>query len=232
MRPPTVVRKLHPTALPAAALLHGLALGGLVIVAVPRSLPVPRPRAILAEFVTATQYKALLPVAEPAAPTPSVPQASLAAGDLPTPAADPEADPDFVVRADGLTAARHFHSGSILDRPENEALRQGIGQMLESEQMVQLCAIEAIEQLRLAQAATAPDAVVGYAFGALETDGLSLIAEGGAFRSEGEWYHLRYRCTVSPDRRDVTEFAFAAGRQIPHREWEDHFLNADDDWLN
>ncbi|QDZ13342.1 DUF930 domain-containing protein [Devosia ginsengisoli] len=48
----------------------------------------------------------------------------------------------------------------------------------------------------------------------------------------GSWFHFRYRCAVTPDIASVSAFEYAMGPAIPRDQWEEHFLNADDDWLN
>ena len=59
-----------------------------------------------------------------------------------------------------------------------------------------------------------------------------LDAPGGAVRSGGNWFHLRYHCAVAADIASVSAFEYALGAPIPPDQWEEHFLNGDDDGLD
>jgi len=130
-----------------------------------------------------------------------------------------------------MVRATDFYAARILADPANAEVRRNFGQLASSEQLVQLCNIEALEQLGRAQAGTKPDAVVGYAFGDLEVEGDTLVADGGAYRRQGKWFKLRFDCTARPDMTSVAAFDYALGGAIPRSQWEEHFLNADDEGL-
>jgi hypothetical protein len=51
-----------------------------------------------------------------------------------------------------------------------------------------------------------------------------LTAEGAAFRSEGKWYELAFKCRISPFRQKVEAFDFAIGGAMPKRDWSSHNL--------
>lgn len=131
-----------------------------------------------------------------------------------------------------MVEAREFFAGSILTDPANAEVRENFPLLARDEQVVQLCNIEALEQLRLAEGDFEPDALVGYAFGDLSVNQTVLDAEGGAFRSRGAWFHLRYHCAVSADVTAVSGFAYAIGDEVPESQWEEHFLNGSDEGLD
>lgn len=131
-----------------------------------------------------------------------------------------------------MVQAHDFYAAGILSDPANAEVRATFPLLASGEQVVQLCNMEALEQLRSSGVATDADALVGYAFDSPAVNENELRVEGGAFRSRGQWFHIRYRCTVSADRRGVGAFEYAVGAVVPPSEWEEHFLNADDDWLN
>ena len=131
-----------------------------------------------------------------------------------------------------MVEARQFFAGAILKNPANREVRENFPLLASDEQVVQLCNMEALDQLRLADDDLYADALVGYAFDSFAIAKTVLDAEGGAFRSKGRWFHLRYHCEVSPDVTAVSAFAYAIGDPVPEDQWEEHFLNAADDGLD
>lgn len=203
--------------LPASVVAHGLlALAALLLV--PRPLAPPEQRTIAVDIISPEQYAALLPpepVAEPIV------------------VAEPPAEPAETQQSEnGMVQAHDFYAADVLSDPANEEVRANFPLLAGSEQVVQLCNIEALEQLRSSGAASDPDVLVGYAFAGFAVDQDELRVEGGAFRSGGQWFHIRYRCTVMADMSGVRAFEYAVGDAVPPEQWEEHFLNADDDWLN
>lgn len=206
--------------LPLSLATHGVLVFALVWGVTPRQLQAPVLRAITVDLVSPEQVAAMVaPAAEPE-PTP-IPADVL-------PIAPPAAAP----AADGMVRATDFFAAGILADPANAEVRENFPLLASSEQVVQLCNMEALEQLRLTGREPTPDALVGYAFDSFSVNGTTLEAEGGAFRSGGEWFHLRYHCTVSADVTEVSAFEYAIGDRVPESQWEEHFLNGDDDWLN
>ncbi|MGD9737770.1 MAG: DUF930 domain-containing protein [Bauldia sp.] len=127
-----------------------------------------------------------------------------------------------------MTAATNLYAEAILADPANRRLRETMRTLEWSERIVQLCNIEGLEQIRLAEAGTMPDALISYAFAEPTLTGTTLEAEGGAFRSDRRWYAVRFSCTVSAELDRVTEFRFAVGDPIPEEEWATHDLIAVD----
>jgi len=46
-----------------------------------------------------------------------------------------------------------------------------------------------------------------------------LIANGAAFRSRGNWYHLSFVCVGTSDHLHVKSFRYTIGRMIPQSKW-------------
>jgi len=223
-RPITAVR----WTVPVSVGLHGLLLLLAVLLMAPRALPVPPERPIAVELISS---EAMQP--EPAAPLPlTVPAPSPEPAAIPLVAATSpvtEPAPAPVAGTPGMKQASQFYASGILADPANAELRDNFPLLAGSEQLIQLCNIEALEQLRDEPGTGEPDALVGYAFGDMQVTGGRLEAEFGAFRRDGQWYHLRYRCTVGSDLRSVSAFEYQVGALVPPSEWEEHFLNGDDE---
>lgn len=127
-----------------------------------------------------------------------------------------------------MVQATHLQSAKVLADPRSAKGRKALGQLAPSERIVELCNIEAMEQVHLWKAALKPDFLVAYAMADTELSGQKLRADGGAFRSKRRWYTIGFTCEVTPDLKQVLSFAFAVGSEIPKSDWADHNLSADD----
>ncbi|WP_244642427.1 DUF930 domain-containing protein [Phyllobacterium sp. 628] len=88
----------------------------------------------------------------------------------------------------------------------------------------QRCDLEAMERIHHDPVKLVPDELVAYAFQEPKINGDKIQSAGAAFRSKGEWYHLSYTCSTSPDHMTVLTFQYAIGQMVPHTEWSQHFL--------
>lgn len=122
--------------------------------------------------------------------------------------------------------AKQFFSAEILANPRSKQAREGLSQLAPDERIVQLCNVEAMEQVHRWSPGFAPDFLVAYAMADTKLTGRKLRADGGAFRSNGHWYVIKYTCDVAPDVGSVVGFEFRVGDEIPESEWSKHFLSA------
>jgi hypothetical protein len=127
-----------------------------------------------------------------------------------------------MIEASEMLAAR------ALAAPGSRKARQAMAELAGSERVVQLCDIEAMEQVHRWKAALRPDFVVAYAMAGAKVTNHSVEADGAAFRSNRRWYNISFKCEVAPDIGSVVSFAFLVGDEIPEREWQDHNLTVDD----
>lgn len=148
--------------------------------------------------------------AVPAATAPVIPPAK------PTPAAHPTPG--------GMTKATQLFAASILKEPSSAKIRKTLSTFADSEKLMQLCNMEGLEQIRRANPKFNPDVLVSYAMSDTSVDGMTLIADGGAFHTGRNWYAIRLRCTVAADYSGVDDFEFAIGAPIPRNEWDSHNL--------
>ena len=117
----------------------------------------------------------------------------------------------------------------MLNQPDMKSVKRGLTTLASSEKVMQLCNIEALEQIRLAASQYAPDTMVSYAMADPIQTGLILTAMGGAFRSRRQWYNVSFECVAAPGLDGVTSFSFKLGDAIPKDQWDAHFLNAEDE---
>ncbi|WOS66393.1 DUF930 domain-containing protein (plasmid) [Sinorhizobium fredii GR64] len=115
-----------------------------------------------------------------------------------------------------LVQAKQLYSKDALSDPR---VKQAIGRLPPKRRIVQLCTIEALEQVRRQRPDAFPDMLVpfGPVGGVVSASGLS--ASGGAYRSRGKWYGIDFKCEVNSETTSVASFSFAIGGAIPKSEW-------------
>lgn len=204
----------------ASLCLHGALIGLLLIGPNKARLEPPVPRSIAVQLISAADFAALQapaePPSEPAAPKATAPTSQAA---VPSPKA---------AASGAMIEATTLYSGALLAEPASAKLRAAMPTLDGSERAVQLCDIEAMEQIRRARPEFDPDMLVAYAMAdTLVRDG-ALVADGAAFRSRREWYEVRFSCTVRADFSGVATFSFAIGSFIPHEQWDAHYLTAEE----
>lgn len=123
--------------------------------------------------------------------------------------------------------AKQFFSAAILADPRSRQALEGLSQLAVDEQIVQLCNLEAMEQVHRWRVEFKPDFLVAYAMADIRLAGTNLRADGAAFRSNDRWYNVKFNCEVAPDIKSVVAFEFQVGDEIPESEWEARFLSAD-----
>ncbi len=121
----------------------------------------------------------------------------------------------------GMVQADTLYSAGILASPRSRQARKGLAQLAPEERVVQLCNLEAMEQVHRWKADFDPDFLVAYALSGVKLTGQTLKANGGAFRSKRQWWRIAYSCEVAADANAVVGFAFKVGDAIPRDQWQD-----------
>jgi hypothetical protein len=213
----------------ASLLLHGLLIAGLLFLTPLKALVVPSPQPVTVEIVTQQQVDAL------SIPRPATPQLSAPTSVETAPPAAPSTTPPATTEpstpsapASGVHVATNFYAARILNETGMAKIKRAFGTLAPSERQVQLCNIEGLEQIRRNEPTYDPDTLVPYAMSDPLTAGLTLSAQGAAFRSRRKWYGMAFKCTVAADLQSVTAFEFKLGTPIPPAEWEEHNLNDED----
>ncbi|WP_165790716.1 DUF930 domain-containing protein [Pleomorphomonas carboxyditropha] len=137
--------------------------------------------------------------------------------------AAPPAQPARPPSGARVTATEYF-AGAVLDDPRNRTTRRKLAALGSDERLIQLCNIEAMEQLRRWKAGFVADHVVAYATADPSLTATSIEAPGAAVHAGGEWYRLSFACTATAGLDRVASFAFTLGRPIPRRQWEEDNL--------
>ena len=210
--------------LPAATILHAALIAWLASVAIQQFDIAPiAEQSVEVELQTSEQFEALTRPQPPAPPAPTAPVpdiAPLAAPPAPAPPAAPAPSPPAPVAADGMVHPPRMLSQRVLADPRSRDALAMLPRLAPDERVEQLCGLEAMGQIHDWQRSFEPDRVTAYALAGTKLSGQVLMAEGAAFRSRQRWYGLRFACTLSPDLKRVTAFAFHVGDPIPRDRWE------------
>lgn len=124
----------------------------------------------------------------------------------------------------GWQRATSFYGARVLADPRSAQARQMLGTLAGDDRKDQVCALEAMEQVRHARRGFRPTRVAPHAFKNTQRDGNEISVPAGALRSNGVWYELAYRCEVASDGKTVSEFEFALGPAIDRSIWDEHGL--------
>jgi hypothetical protein len=185
-----------------------------------QAVPAPEISVSLVEETPRVSIRAVEPMmAQPPAKT-SV------AGDIsaePSPSAAPSKPK--LRPTNSLHLAQQLYALTVLSRPENTQAQKALPTLAPDERRIQLCNIEAMEQLRRTETISA-EMVAPCAFQDLVIHAAEIVADGAAVRAGDHWLRLRYRCVIDPTAPAPSDFAFALGDDIPKAEWSDHFLVA------
>lgn len=173
-------------------------------------------------FMAATTWRPLpVPLPERVVsiemPSPAVFDALLRPGTAPATAPSPPA----VERTpgDGMVRPTRMLSAAALAEPRSRQAREMLPRLDVTERDVQLCNVEAMEQVRAWDPTIQPERIVAYATHDLVIAGDRVLGNGAAFLAGNAWHALRFDCGLSADHKRVTSFAFAVGNTIPRGQW-------------
>lgn len=213
--------------LPIAGVLHAALLAWLASVAIQTFENAPiLEQSVEVELQTPAEFEALTrpklpPVAAPIPAAPALPETSPKPDEpLPSPTPPAPSPMPAPVEADRMIHPPRMLSQRVLADPRSRETVALLPKLAPEERVEQLCGLEAMGQIHDWQRDFEPDRVTAYALAGTKLSGRVLTAEGAAFRSKRHWYGLRFACTVSPDLKRVTAFAFHVGEPIPRERWE------------
>jgi hypothetical protein len=199
----------------AALLIHLAALVGLEFLPGWTS-PTPQPiRDISVELVPPPPAPEQKARPAPVAPALAEPEDTIPVDRVPT--GPPPASP-------GLIRARQLYAAAALAEPESRRARTRLRMLVQDDRVIQLCNLEAMEQVARWDTALRPDHVVAYARQETRFSGGWLEADGAAIHSGSSWFKMEYRCQAGADLESVAGFEFRFGKEIPYRDWSRYNL--------
>lgn len=116
--------------------------------------------------------------------------------------------------------ATHMLGAGVLSDPRSRQAVEELGNLTDVDRIEQLCALEAMEQVRNTEPGFVPTRVVPYALESTSRKGNELYAPAGALRSEYVWYEIAYRCRLDAAGR-VSGFEYALGKKIDRALWDE-----------
>lgn len=131
---------------------------------------------------------------------------------VPTPRPAQSAKPSADAMA-ALTEAKTLFSQNETD---DLVATTAIGGETPGERAGQLCATELREQLRRGRRQYRPELLPSYRL----NEGTVLDVPDAAFRANGQWFNLSFRCTLDADVTKILSFAFDIGDPVPRSEWK------------
>ncbi|MFK0639977.1 MULTISPECIES: DUF930 domain-containing protein [unclassified Ochrobactrum] len=112
-----------------------------------------------------------------------------------------------------LTRAREIYSKDALSDPR---VKQALGKLASKDRIIQICGIEALEQVRRHKTGAYPD-MLAREGGSVSATGLTV--SDGAFRSQRRWYAIDFTCKANAETMVIDAFSYNIGRAIPEGEW-------------
>lgn len=127
------------------------------------------------------------------------------------------AEEEAIKRGEALPETKEVLSNRRLANP---AMRQMLGDLPPNRRIVQMCSIEALEQLRSTRSDTEqPVGIVPFSDKGGLIQGGVLNATGGAYNTGQAWFEVDFYCQVDLDDYVVTSFRMKVGASVPKREW-------------
>lgn len=214
----TLRREATPLGIPTSIGLHVLLVLAFALMPLPKPLRRLEEERVSVNILTPQQFGAS--TRPPPAPAPTIEATPTSQPPPPAPAqAAPPAKPAMV-------RATEMLSGKTLADPRSRQARADLATFASEERMVQLCNLEALDQIRKWKAEFQPEQVAPYATADETVKGTPIKAEGAAFRSRGKWYALKFNCELARDGESVVGFEFLVGGQIPRERWDELGLAA------
>jgi len=213
----TLRREATPWGIPASIALHALLATALALTPLPKRLKRLEEERVSVDILTPRQFEASTrpPPASAAEEAPAAQPRPPSAPATPQPPAKP-----------AMVRATEMLSGKTLADPRSRQARADLATFASDERMVQLCNLEALDQIRKWKADFQPERVVPYATAEEKIRGTTIKAEGAAFRSRRNWYGLKFSCDLAGDGQSVVGFEFLVGDPIPREKWDELGLPA------
>ncbi|POF32423.1 DUF930 domain-containing protein [Roseibium marinum] len=193
----------------------------------------PAPEPISVEIVV---QPPLFPTAEPPAsgrletdnaasvlPEPEQ-QAALTPGTL-SPETAP-AEPQEKTPETGWVTATGYYASDVLSDPRSSQARQALTSVTEDDRVEQLCALEAMEQVRHALPDFRPTRLMPHARRNSFRKDDAVFAPAGALRSNRIWYEIAYKCRLDASGSAIIGFEYALGAPIVRALWDELGLAA------
>ena len=223
MRGPVVVtlrNEAPPWGIPASVVLHTLLAATLALMPLPKPPKRLEEERVSVDILTPQQFEASTKPPLVQAPPPA-PEAR-----APVPTPSPSAPQSPPPSAPAMIRPTEMLSAKTLADPRSRQARADLATFASDERMVQLCNLEAMDQIRRWRADFRPERVVPYATAEEKVRGTMIAADGAAFRSRKNWYNLKFKCQLAQDGESVIGFEFLVCDLVAREKWDELGLPA------
>ena len=124
-------------------------------------------------------------------------------------------------QAEARTKKKHARPKAVFSQ---ERFEHSLSKLGPEERLKQICDFAAMEHIRKEQPDYKPDRAVADAIIPAVIAKNTVVAAGGALRSNKKWYALSYNCTTSPDDMKAVAFSYKLGAEIPQEKWDGYGL--------
>jgi len=93
-----------------------------------------------------------------------------------------------------------------------------------ADRLEQICDYAAADRIGREKKAYHPDRAIIDSVSPAKINGDTVQGNGGAFRSDGQWYQFSFTCKTTPDRLKILSFDYRVGDKIPEDKWDDYGL--------
>jgi hypothetical protein len=122
-----------------------------------------------------------------------------------------------------VTANTYFAT-DVLDDPRSAQAREFLPTLTSEDGREQICALEAMEQVRHARPGFKPTRLAPHAFRNSFQKEDTIVVPAGALRSNRVWYEIAYRCRLDASGKVVNGFEYALGAPIDRSLWDEYGL--------
>gem|GEM_PF-3113224 len=119
-----------------------------------------------------------------------------------------------------------LRAAGVLADPRSDQARQVLALVSGPDRDDQICALEAMEQVRASKDGFRPDRLMPHARKNAVRSGDSIEAPAAALRSGGLWYEIAFRCHLNAASGTIAGLDYVLGPPIPSSQWEDLGLAA------
>jgi len=128
--------------------------------------------------------------------------------------ATPENAPSWVT-------ATGYYASDVLSDPRSAEAREALTTLTGTDRVEQLCALEAMEQVRHSRSGFRPTRLVPHALRNSFQRENAVFAPAGALRSNRVWYEIAYKCRLDTGRSKIIGFEYALGAPIDRSLWDE-----------
>lgn len=214
-----VRNEASPWGISTSVLLHALLAATVMLMPLPK--PPSRPEEeerVSVTILTPQQFEAS--TRPPSSPAEEAPSAPMPEAPVAAPSARQSPAAPAMIRPTRMLSAK------TLADPRSKQARADLETFASDERMVQLCNLEAMDQIRQWRADFQPERVVPYATAEEKITGTTIAADGAAFRSGKNWYGLKFKCQLAQDDESVIGFEFLVGDPVARDRWNELGLPA------